>query len=161
MSGSIRILPYSSSQQAAIDRMMAEIQEEFSEVFTSPGAKSIRELSRSPREIFWTAIAGEELAGTVGLVLLENNHAALKRMFVAKKFRGKEHRTAELLLQAAMQCVHAHGIRTLYLGTMQQFAAAQKFYLKHGFRAISRGELPPDFLPNPVDVVFYALDCRR
>jgi len=47
------------------------------------------------------------------------------------------------------------GCRTMLLGTMTQFVAAQKFYLKNGFESISKDELPEDFHPNPVDSLFY------
>jgi hypothetical protein len=41
---------------------------------------------------------------------------------------------------------------------MQQFKAAQKFYLKNGFVEIAIGKLPSDYPPNPMDTIFYELD---
>lgn len=47
------------------------------------------------------------------------------------------------------------GCTTMLLGTMTQFVAAQKFYIKNGFKPLSKNELPEDFHPNPVDSLFY------
>lgn len=93
--------------------------------------------------------------GTIGVDKIENNSVVLKRMFVQKSFRGKERGVAELLLQKALTWCKKENIDTIYLGTMNQFKAAHKFYEKNGFWQINKTSLPINFINNPVDDVFY------
>jgi ribosomal protein S18 acetylase RimI-like enzyme len=46
-------------------------------------------------------------------------------------------------------------VSNIFLGTMSQFKAAQKFYKKHNFIIIPQTFLPIDFPINPVDTIFY------
>ena len=80
--------------------------------------------------------------------------AILKKMFVRKSFRGKEIGVSNLLLQTAINWCIENNIEQLYLGTMDQFKGAQKFYLKNGFQKIPKSALPKQFLLNPIDDVF-------
>ncbi|NQZ11343.1 MAG: GNAT family N-acetyltransferase [Algicola sp.] len=71
-----------------------------------------------------------------------------------KAFRGKDIGLSNKLLQTAMTYCSAAQISTVYLGTMQQFKAAQSFYIKHGFQQILEHQLPSDFMLNSLDSVF-------
>src|SRR6266550_671549 len=46
---------------------------------------------------FWIAIHEGKVVGTIALVSFSNDEAAVRKMFVAKNFRGKEFGTAQKL----------------------------------------------------------------
>jgi ribosomal protein S18 acetylase RimI-like enzyme len=74
-------------------------------------------------------------------------------MFVNEAFRGQG--IAKRLLDIVIKWAFDHEIEDIYLGTMTQFIAAQKFYEKHGFMKILKSDLPRNFSINPVDAAFY------
>jgi GNAT superfamily N-acetyltransferase len=76
-------------------------------------------------------------------------------MFVKKEFRGKDYGIAELLLYKVIDWSNSENIAHIYLGTMNQFKAAHKFYEKHGFEKIGPSNLPSSFIKNPIDDIFY------
>ena len=78
-------------------------------------------------------------------------------MFVAPEFRGREHDTAKLLLDELIAWSRAHELSEIFLGTTAKFVAAHRFYEKHGFREITRAELPENFQFMAVDTKFYRL----
>src|SRR5436853_40413 len=85
------------------------------------------------------------------LLFLTGRSAAIKRMMVDKNYRGTVMGVSAGLLDACVSFARNSGAESVYLGTMSQFKAAQKFYLKHGFREITLEELPSDYTPNPID----------
>lgn len=136
---------------------MVRIQQEFSEQITSRHSTVLPEVYNLPQQKYWVALHGEIVASTIGLVLYENGNAVVKRMMVDPGYRGKDFPTAKLLLDTAFTWAHEHSVQRIYLGTMKQFVAAQKFYLKNGFVEIEKKELPPDYSINPMDTLFYKL----
>ena len=76
-------------------------------------------------------------------------------MFLKKGFRGEKYNIAKKLLQLVIYYAIENNIKEIYLGTMLQFVAAQKFYLKLGFIEITKEQLPPDFPANEQDTLFY------
>jgi GNAT superfamily N-acetyltransferase len=78
-------------------------------------------------------------------------------MFVAARFRGREHGLAARLLATAVDWCRANRVRRIYLGTTEKFLAAHRFYEKHGFVTIERSALPEAFPVMAVDTRFYAL----
>lgn len=46
----------------------------------------------------------------------------------------------------------------LYLGTVDAFKAAHRFYEREGFKEIEAAELPADFPRMPIDTKFYQLN---
>lgn len=153
----LRIVPYQSTHQNGIDQMMAAINAEFDEsIYSKPKSKK-----PIIPDHYWVAIHGEEVAGTVAIVKMENNFAVLKKMMVKRAFRGKALGVSKLLLSTAIDWCRNNHIPKLYLGTMKQFKAAQAFYKKNGFEQISANELPKSFVKNPVDSVFFVLDLKK
>jgi N-acetylglutamate synthase-like GNAT family acetyltransferase len=59
------------------------------------------------------------------------------------------------LLQTAIVKATTAKCSHLYLGTMDRFTAAQRFYEKNGFENIPGESLPAGFPANSVDTVFY------
>ena len=104
---------------------------------------------------FWVALSGEQVVGTIALLDIQNSHAALRKMFVVKEFRGKVHNTASLLLNNLFEHGKEKAITDIFLGTTPQFLAAHRFYEKNGFQEINPVLLPESFPILEVDKKFY------
>ncbi|PKO42771.1 MAG: GNAT family N-acetyltransferase [Betaproteobacteria bacterium HGW-Betaproteobacteria-3] len=92
---------------------------------------------RHPSVRFWSVWrateAGETLVGTGALKRLDDQHAELKSMRTAARFRGQG--VATQLLQHLLDQAHAMGFTRLSLETGSQpfFEPAYRLYLAHGF----------------------------
>ncbi len=104
---------------------------------------------------FWIAKDYSKVIGTIGLLDIGNNKAALRKMFVAKSYRGKEFGIGQSLLNNLIAWARHKGIKEIFLGTTEKFIAAQRFYKKNGFIEIQKQELPASFPVMDVDVKFY------
>ncbi len=148
------IIDFLKAHQSSIDELYASIQSEYDEVIYGSPTKTISELAELTGRQYWVAVnENGDVIATVGVVLLANNIAALKSMMIAKECRGSG--LADSLLEHAMVYARQDGCTKMLLGTMTQFVAAQKFYLKKGFVEMDKEGLPEDFHPNPVDSLFY------
>jgi N-acetylglutamate synthase-like GNAT family acetyltransferase len=104
---------------------------------------------------FWVALAKGEVIGTIGLLDIGNRQGAIRKMFVASQWRGREHKVAARLLERLLGWASDHGLTDIYLGTTEWFQAAQRFYVRNGFREIRREELPLTFPVMAVDTRFF------
>lgn len=108
---------------------------------------------------FWVAEAQGAIIGTLGLRDFGFRRAALRKMFVAEGWRGRERApgagVAQLLLDRATAHAAGAGVRELWLGTTDRFAAAHRFYERNGFAPAQRNDLPPGFPLMAVDSRFY------
>lgn len=146
----IEIRTYKKTDKKNIDVMIREISNEF--------LLPIATENNSQKPIldgYWIAFYQNELIGTIGMLNIDKNVSVLKNMFVKKEFRGENHSTAKLLLNTAIQWSNDQSKSVIYLGTMNQFKAAQRFYEKNGFIKINKGQLPNNFIFNPIDDLFY------
>jgi GNAT superfamily N-acetyltransferase len=82
---------------------------------------------------FWIAEVSQTVVGTIGLLDIGAQQAALRKMFVAAPYRGKEHGVAQLLLRELLAWSESRHLETIYLGTTDKFLAAH--------RAVGWGEL--------------------
>lgn len=146
----MKIVPYKEKYEIRIDKMLTKIEAEFKH--------PIRNLSKKKKtgtlNEYWLALKDDEVVGTVGLLFIDSQNAILKSMMVQKDFRGS-FGLSHLLLHKAIDCCIEKQVETIYLGTMTQFKAAQKFYQKNGFKEISEKELPTNFIRNPLDKIFF------
>jgi N-acetylglutamate synthase-like GNAT family acetyltransferase len=154
----LTIHPYNPSHQPGIDDMMAGIATEFQKGIFSPAAVKISEVYTLPGHYYWTALYGEKVVGTTGLIFISENNAVLKRMMVDKNFRGPEMSTAKKLLNAGIAQARKLGTDRIFLGTMEQFKAAQRLYSREGFTQIPLDTIPVDMSINPLDTLYYRLD---
>lgn len=153
----IKITPYKNVHQSDINEMMNEIVSEFDEhIF----AKPTNEKQISP-DGYWVALNGKKVIGTVAVIAIKNEFGVLKKMMLKKKFRGKGIGISKLLLETAINWCEQNDIPKIYLGTMNQFRAAQMFYKKNGFKRISENELPNNFIKNPLDEVFFEQNLSK
>ncbi|HEY6502858.1 MAG TPA: GNAT family N-acetyltransferase, partial [Chitinophagaceae bacterium] len=104
---------------------------------------------------FWIAKIEDKVIGTIALLDIGNNKGALRKMFVAKDYRGKESGIGQTLLNTLVAWARQKGITEIFLGTTEKFIAAQRFYEKNGFVEIPKQSLPKEFPVMDVDVKFY------
>ena len=106
---------------------------------------------------FWVASADGRIVGTIALLDIGSQQAALRKLFVHRDFRGPALGTAQRLLGTLLGWARDREIREIFLGTTAKFLAAQRFYEKNAFSEILRSALPPAFPIMTVDVKFYRL----
>ncbi len=106
---------------------------------------------------FRVAEAARRIVGTIALKDFGGGEAALRKMFVAADYRGRERGVAARLLAELLDHAKAAGLRALYLGTTEHFVAAHRFYERAGFTLIAAGDLPARFPRMAVDTRFYRL----
>jgi putative acetyltransferase len=104
---------------------------------------------------FWLAKYQEELVGTIALINCGGGVGTIRKMFVKKEFRGKEHQIAQRLFDALQEFAKAKNIKFLYLGTIERLQAAIKFYEKNGFTLLPKENLPDSFPIMQVDTHFF------
>jgi GNAT superfamily N-acetyltransferase len=108
---------------------------------------------------FWVAAApGDRIVGSIGLLDLGRGRGALRKMFVAKAWRGPAHGAAQRLLERLLGHARAHGLGTILLGTTEEFLAAHRFYERNGFVRAAAEDLPAEFPRMRLDTRFYRLD---
>jgi len=106
---------------------------------------------------FWGAKIDGELAGTIALMNIGHNACALRKMFVKKEYRGKEHGIAQKLLETLLAYCRDQNITEVYLGTVDMLKAAHRFYEKNDFNLIEVTDLPSYFPRMMADNRFYHL----
>jgi len=106
---------------------------------------------------FWGAKIDGELAGTIALMNIGHNACALRKMFVKKEYRGKEHGIAQKLLETLLAYCREQNITEVYLGTVDMLKAAHRFYEKNDFNLIKVTDLPSYFPRMMADNRFYHL----
>lgn len=153
MNSKIKILPFEIEHQSDINDMMGSIALEFKEPIFTDKSKKILDLFLIPNNKFWVATDRNKVIGTIGIVKLNNKNIVLKSMFVDKLYRGQG--ISNLLLDTLLHWVIQNEYKQIYLGTMTQFTAGQRFYEKNGFVKCNKSELPSDFTINTLDTIFY------
>lgn len=157
----IRIRPFVTHDSAAIAEVILPIQRnEFDIPITleaQPDLADVPGFYQQGSGNFWVAELDRTIVGTIGLLDIGARQAALRKMFVAAPYRGKEYGVAQLLLQELLAWSASRRLETIYLGTTDKFLAAHRFYEKNGFKEIERGLLPSTFPIMSVDTKFYAL----
>lgn len=144
-----RIIPYNKKYQPEIDELLKSIDLEFEQSIFSGIPSPI------PAAAFWLALFEERVIGTVVVLLIKNEFAILKKMMLHKSFRGKDLGIAKRLLETAIHWTSEQNIPGIYLGTMEQFKAAQSFYTKNQFQSITKEQLPKGFIDNPLDSLYF------
>ncbi|PLS14642.1 GNAT family N-acetyltransferase [Bacillus sp. M6-12] len=155
----MEIKKYTSDYQSqVVDLILYIQQEEYGIPVTKedqPDLFNIESFYQKEKGNFWVAVSDERVVGTIALLDIGNSQAALRKVFVAKEFRGNIHKTASLLLNNVFEWGRKKGIKEIFLGTTLQFTAAHRFYEKHGFEEITVEDLPAGFPIMAVDKKFY------
>ncbi|HUP11757.1 MAG TPA: GNAT family N-acetyltransferase [Niastella sp.] len=148
-------------KQQVIDLIVPIQQEEFIIPITAedqPDLQKIPTFYQIDNGNFWLAINDGRVVGTISLLDIGNRQGALRKMFVHKEYRGKEHGTAQLLLNTLFSWAKRKDYAEVYLGTTAKFLTAHRFYEKNGFVEIPVADLPTSFQRMAVDVKFYRYD---
>jgi N-acetylglutamate synthase-like GNAT family acetyltransferase len=101
------------------------------------------------------ALLDGKVVGTISLLDLGDNQAALRKMFVKKQYRGPAFNAAGSLLAELLTWARGRNLKTIFLGTTPKFLAAHRFYEKNGFAEILKESLPDTFPVMTVDTKFY------
>lgn len=153
------ILPFSAAyQQQVIDLILPIQQIEFGVPVTindQPDLLQIPSFYQQQRGNFWIALINEQVVGSIGLIDIGHQAAAIRKMFVRADYRGSEFGLGLALLNTAVDWCVQQEIQRLYLGTVEQLKAAQRFYEKNGFERIPADQLPDYFPRMPVDTEFF------
>jgi GNAT superfamily N-acetyltransferase len=157
----VRIVPFGPEHADGVVSVILPIQQnEFEIPITldaQPDLKDIPGFYQHGHGNFWVALDGPVVVGTLALLDIGTQQAALRKMFVASSHRGARHGVAAALLDTLLTWCRARDIRTIFLGTTARFLAAHRFYEKNGFREIPRDTLPATFPVMNVDTKFYEL----
>lgn len=160
----IRIDEFSSEYQEDILNLIVNIQQkEFGIAITAkdqPDLSSIKEFYQKGKGNFWVALLDKKPVGTISLLDIGGDQAALRKMFVDKNYRGPAYRVAFNLLDTLLTWAKLKRIKDIYLGTTSKFLAAHRFYEKNGFCEITTGSLPNAFPVMKVDTKFYKFETE-
>ena len=107
---------------------------------------------------FWIAKDDDNVVGTIALLDIGSHQGALRKMFVAESYRGKD--IAKKLLTNLLAWAKQKAFKEIYLGTTEKFLRAQRFYEKNGFVEVDKRDLPPQFPIMEVDVKFYKMNLK-
>jgi len=155
----INIESYLDADKDEVADLIVSIQkEEFDIPITlnmQPDLKDIPKFYQTNDGNFWVAKVGNKVIGTIALLDIGNNKGALRKMFVAKEYRGKEFGVGQALLNKLIHWAKNKKVGELFLGTTEKFLRAQRFYEKNGFIEIQKQQLPKEFPIMEVDVKFY------
>jgi N-acetylglutamate synthase-like GNAT family acetyltransferase len=160
----VEITEFAPQHQTAIEQLVLPIQQvEFGVVVTreeQPDLIDIEGVFKKGNGNFWLALRNEEVVGCVGVADIGNAQVALKKMFVHREFRGKQFGVGATLFDTAKQWCLQRGVKSIFLGTTPQMAAAHRFYEKNGFVEVEKPQLPPAFPIAHVDSKFYRCDLE-
>jgi N-acetylglutamate synthase-like GNAT family acetyltransferase len=152
---------YIDKHQEQIISLISNIQQnEFNLPITpaqQPDLSDISDFYQKGTGNFWIARHQDQVVGTVALLDIGNDQAALRKMFVKKEYRGSSQGIAARLLQQLLAWAREQRVREIYLGTTPFFLAAHRFYAKNGFIEIDKTDLPAAFPVMSVDTKFFKM----
>lgn len=161
-SDTLTIQPFEPAHTRAVIDLIVHIQQkEFEIPITAadqPDLSTINTFYQTGCGNFWVALDRGRVVGSVALLDIGGQYAALRKMFVKKSHRGRERGTAEKLLGRLVDWARSKDLAAIFLGTTPKFLAAHRFYEKNGFREIEKTGLPGTFPVMKVDTRFYRLD---
>ena len=155
----VTIQPFDPGFTEAIVQMILDIQvREFNVPITrqdQPDLDRIPEVYEQNKGNFFVALYDGKVVGTIAAIDFGDDMLALRKMFVHADFRGKTFGTAQLLLETMLRWSAENKVRAIYLGTLEKFVAAGKFYHRNGFEVVSKTALPANFPRMPLDDLFF------
>lgn len=155
----IEIIPYTQQYEEETINLIVGIQAgEFGLPITAgdqPDLRIVGTFYQQGKGNFWLAIDNGKVVGSIALIDIGNNEAALRKMFVDPAYRGRDKAVAQRLMEKLLDWCRQQGVKSIYLGTVEQFKASHRFYEKNGFRLIDKLHLPETFPTMPLDTIFY------
>jgi GNAT superfamily N-acetyltransferase len=157
----IAIVPYSEPHHDAVAALVLGIQnDEFGDKITyeqQPDLVNPGDFFADRGGGFWVALHEGAVVGTCGLIDAGSRCAGLRKMFVRADMRGAPHAIAQRLLGLAHDFARSRGFLWIYLDTIDEFRAAQRFYARSGYQEIGKAELPPGFPTLPGASKFFRI----
>jgi len=147
-------------EQGIIALILSIQRDEFGFAVTAedqPDLSAIPEFYQVGRGEFYVARHDDRVIGTISLKDIGEARGALRKMFVAPAWRGREHGIASRLLDRLIADARAKGVVCIWLGTTDRYHAAHRFYEKNGFVEVPKAGLPSGFPLMMLDNKFYAL----
>lgn len=161
----MRIVPYDDHDSDSIVELITSIQIGEFGVATSaqkqPDLRNIPQYYQQGAGNFWLAFDGDTLIGTIALKDVGDGVCALRKMFVKREYRGSNLGVAASLMQTLLDWAESHGVQSIYLGTVDVYHAAHRFYEKSGFTEVGRSDVPDTIPLMDVDVKFYRFRMSR
>jgi DNA-binding MarR family transcriptional regulator/N-acetylglutamate synthase-like GNAT family acetyltransferase len=109
---------------------------------------------------FWYAVNAEgKVLGSIGLKKVGERQGQIKKLFVIKEYRSKG--VAQKLMDTLLKAALKHKFKFLFLGTINKFHAALKFYSKYRFTPIDKKDLPHGFEINLFDNLFFKKEIEN
>jgi N-acetylglutamate synthase-like GNAT family acetyltransferase len=156
----IKIVPFAKRYEEEVASLILDIQtQEFGIAITladQPDLLNVENFYQRGDGNFWVALEKNKVVGTIALIDIGNKQVAMRKMFVASPYRGKELAVAKELLDTALQWCKQKSVTQIVLGTIDKYFAAHRFYEKNGFSEISADALPVTFPRMAVDNKFYS-----
>lgn len=154
-----QIVPVAPAHYPAVAQLVLAIQrEEFGIPATYEGQPDLQDIAgffRRGSGEFWVAVANDVPVGTIGLLDLGGGQGCLRKMFVKRAWRGSDKGVAQASLDTLLAHATERGIDDIFLGTIDKFVAAHRFYRRNGFVQIAEDELPTGFPRMHVDTMFF------
>jgi GNAT superfamily N-acetyltransferase len=99
----------------------------------------------------------DQVIGTIAAIDVGQQQLVLRKMFVAAPYRGTAIGIGQQLLNTLCAWATERKVNEIYLGTIEAFKAAHRFYEKNGFQQIAQLDLPAHFPLMQGDTRFYRL----
>lgn len=155
----IKISTYHPQYQAQVIELILKIQQqEFGVPITledQPDLLNIPNFYQQENGNFWVALDGDKVIGTIAAIDFGDKYLALRKMFLDINYRG--YGVGKQLLDSLVSWAAQRNVREVYLGTIDKFKVAHKFYEKNAFVRVTKSELPTNFPIMLSDDIFYRL----
>lgn len=159
-----QIVEFQECHQQAVENLVLPIQQiEFGVPITREEQADLIDVQgvfQKGKGNFWVAIRDGQVVGTIGVVDIGSGQVALKKMFVHRDYRGKQHGISAALMNGAKEWCRRQSVTQIFLGTTAQMSAAHKFYERNGFVPVDVLQLPAAFPLVHVDSKFYRCDLN-
>lgn len=105
-----------------------------------PDLQNIEEYFINSGGMFWIAVENNSVIGTIGLKKASKEDAVLKNFFVKANYRGNK--VGLNLYKTLLSFCKNNNIKHLILDTPIVATKSHEFYLKSGFKIITKNQLP-------------------
>lgn len=105
-----------------------------------PDLKDINRYYADGGSVFWIALGGNDVIGTIGLMMKENGCAVLKKFFVKAEYRGCG--IGLQLYQRLIEFARGNGVRHIVPDTPSVARKSHRFYERAGFYKTEKAHIP-------------------
>ena len=143
----MEFIEYSDVYKEQVINLILDIQNNEAKINLSldeqPDLKDINNYYIKNGGVFFLAVDNGNVAGTIGLMMRENNCAILKKFFVKSEYRSKK--IGLRLYLRLLEFAKKSGVKYIVLDTPSVAKASHKFYERAGFCRVEKTQLPIDY----------------